>query len=72
MSDWKRIETAPKDGTRILVDFGRAGIHAVAWEESVSGLEIWCVDDRKHGPFPLRGYVNEDIKGWQPLPPPAA
>ncbi|GJD41361.1 WYL domain-containing protein [Methylobacterium bullatum] len=61
------METAPKDGTRILVEFDHnAGIHAVAWEESVSGSTIWCVDDRKHGPFPLRGYMN--ALRWWPLP----
>ncbi len=66
---WKPIETAPKDGTRILVDFGnKVGVHTVAWEENVAGTTIWSVDDGKHGPYPLRGYMEADVKGWMPLP----
>lgn len=65
---WRSPETAPKDGTRVIMDFGRAGIHIVAWEESVCGTTIWCVDDNKHGPYALRGYLDEDIRGWLPLP----
>ena len=65
--EWRPMDTAPMDGTRILVDFGDTGVHAVAWEEA-KGIEIWAVDDRKHGPFPLRGYSTSDILGWIPLP----
>lgn len=69
---WQPMASVPKDGTRILVDFGSAGIHAVAWEEAVNGPpDIWCVDDRKHGPFALRGYQACDCRGWMPLPAPA-
>jgi hypothetical protein len=54
------------------MDFGAdLGVHAVAWEETVAGTTIWAVDDNKHGPYPLRGYVDEDIHGWMPLPKPA-
>jgi hypothetical protein len=61
--DWQTMETAPRDGTRILVDFGSNGVHAVSWED-----DIWSVDDQKHGPYPLRGYIETDVKGWMPLP----
>lgn len=68
---WLPMESAPKDGTRILVDFGRAGVHAVSWDQPVGcDWMIWCVDDRKHGPHPLRGYIEPDERGWRSLPPP--
>lgn len=65
---WRDIASAPKDGTRILIDFGPCGVHAVAWEEALSGIATWCVDDCKHGPYALRGYVEKDVQGWQSLP----
>lgn len=64
---WMPMESAPIDGTRILVDFGQRGVHAVSWKEG-KGIVTWCVDDSKHGPWPLRGYIESDVKGWQPLP----
>jgi hypothetical protein len=69
--DWQPIETAPLDGTRILAWFGPSdGVHAVTWEESVTGITSWCVDDDKHGPYPLRGYSDPFPTHWMPLPAP--
>jgi hypothetical protein len=74
MGEWKPIESAPKDGTRILVFFGAMGVHAVAWTEpSYADWEIWCVDDNKHGPYALRGYNDTGPRApthWMPLPAP--
>lgn len=73
-SGWQPIETALKDGTPILVDFGKHGIHRVIWDSPFDwgeGTKIWCVDDQKHGPYPLRGYSESDEAGWMPLPPPS-
>jgi hypothetical protein len=75
-SVWLPIETAPKDGTRILVAFKKrnlnGGVHAVSWGnlygEATPESGVWCVDDQKHGPYPLRGYLDEDVIGWMPLP----
>jgi hypothetical protein len=68
-ADWQPMETAPRDGTPVLVDFGRAGVHRVLWGSGPNhDFEIWSVDDRKHGPYPLRGYIETDVKGWMPLP----
>ena len=73
MSEWQPIETAPKDGTSILVYFGTIGVRQVAWTEpSYADWEIWCVDDNKHGPYALRGYSDEGPRApthWMPLPP---
>lgn len=72
MSDWQPIETAPKDGTDILVTVGTGGrCHVVAWldEHGEPSAEYgwWRVDDNKHGPYSLRGASPTH---WMPLPDP--
>ena len=75
---WQSIETAPKDGTLILVHFGTKGVRAVSWDspfhdEVNEENGIWCVDDDKHGPFGLRGYLDGHPSApthWMHLPPP--
>lgn len=68
---WLPMDSAPRDGTRILVAFKRSGVEAVSWAPSpATGFEIWCVDDHKVGPYALRGYVEADVLGWMPLPDP--
>lgn len=75
---WQPIETAPKDGTLILISFGEKGVRAVSWDSPWADpvtLEngIWCVDDDKHGPYPLRGYNDVGYNApthWMPLPEP--
>jgi hypothetical protein len=58
---WQPIETAPKDGTGILVS--AAGFcHAVEWQEE---FDWWAVDDNKLGPFRLRGAAPTH---WMHLP----
>jgi hypothetical protein len=65
---WNLIETAPKNETPILIDFGSLGIHRVIWTTSINGTEGWCVEDNKYGPYALRGYQEDEIRGWLPLP----
>jgi len=60
MTDWKPIETAPKDGTFILVAVpGEVAIHIML----VWWLDGWCLD-----------MTNTPIVGnpthWMPLPEP--
>lgn len=66
------IETAPRDGTVILVYFRQHGWMSVRWtdidDDSDSEYAHWCVDDYKHGPFPVRGYKEGDDECWMPLP----
>jgi len=73
---WLPIESAPKDGTRILVSFGTLGVREVSWTEPhTADWKIWCVDDNKHGPYALRGYSDEGPKApshWRPIPAPPA
>ena len=61
MTEWRPIETAPKDGQAILVTDGR-GCYCVEWSEE---FDWWTVDDNKLGPFRLRGSAPTH---WAPLP----
>jgi hypothetical protein len=63
MSEWQPIETAPKDGTAVLVSEGRF-CYCVEWNEE---FDWWAVDDNKLGPFRLRGSAPTH---WMPLPAP--
>jgi len=69
------MSTAPKDGSTILVFFKRHGWVSVSWDSQEddgpkSEYAHWHVDDFKHGPYPLRGYIAEDCLGWMSLPAP--
>lgn len=54
MNDWKPIETAPKDGTRVLVWSQRIGCVEICWWdgddwESMNGLYApHCGDEPTH------------------------
>ena len=64
--EWQPIETAPKDGTDILVMTGET-MHVVRWINIHGDFDYWAVDDNKHGPFTLRGKAPTH---WLPLPEP--
>ena len=66
LSEWQPIETAPKDGTDILVMTGET-MHVVRWINIHGDFDYWAVDDNKHGPFTLRGKAPTN---WMPLPDP--
>lgn len=75
MSEWQPIETAPKDGTLILVyepvrQYAEAGIYMVSWDrEYPYQPKTWCIV-----------YSEQDEQGgcatvdwatyWMPLPEP--
>lgn len=61
VEQWRPIETAPKDGTDVLVH-AAGSTYAVSWCEEAEG---WVVDDNKHGPYRLRGSYPTH---WMPLP----
>ncbi len=72
--NWKPIETAPKDGTPIILwaknllhgGYGRAGNYVIGrWMQH--DIEWWHVDDGKFGPYPLRG---PSPTYWMPCPDP--
>ena len=62
--EWQPIETAPKDGTDMLVMTGET-MHVVRWINIHGDFDYWAVDDNKHGPFTLRGKAPTH---WLPLP----
>lgn len=55
---------APFDGVPVLIctDHSIEPVHRVFWDDG------WKVNDHKHGPFALRGYMK--VSHWMPLPPP--
>lgn len=63
MTDWQPIETAPKDGTRILLhlrqdeegDYVRIGY----WGKWNGHLSTWCLAE---------GDGDDNPTHWQPLP----
>ncbi len=65
--EWQPIETAPKDGSEVLLfvpsaSFGRNVMSAV-WDNDNGGCDAsWVV---------LEGYIGEyNPTHWMPLPPP--
>jgi hypothetical protein len=64
---WRGIESAPKDGRRILV-WCPHGQYVVFWPDPHDHeVDWWHVTDNKNGPYPLRGGSPTH---WRPLPPP--
>lgn len=80
---WQPIETAPKDGTRILSTGGRPDLHYDDFPETAPPPEavvIWWNDNGQFDPAGWRfcsydsGYYGdwEDPTHWMPLPAPPA
>lgn len=69
MTDWQPIETALKDGTRILMAFewfGQRGVEMCHWYERDGNLPAgWSLDG---------GTMGDSYKllGWMPVPEPPA
>ena len=70
MNEWQPIETAPKDGTRILVYNG--SIYVAAWEEATMTLKE--KKDWVYSCYSLNGWNYYEIvyepTHWMPLPKP--
>lgn len=76
--EWQPIDSAPKDGTRVLGYCEANGIRyiAVIWyrgEKFKDSLYQWRIahDDASVGGFG-EGLPNGGATHWQPLPPPPA
>jgi len=66
---WRPMETAPKDGSRILA-YGDIGLQGTAVVGIVKWIDIWSQwdanDDPEEGPWPCK------LICWMPLPEPPA
>jgi hypothetical protein len=64
--EWQPIETAPKDGTRILVCKKRSGHPA-----DIGQVRIlkWRTD-HWYGDIPATYFQDQDLIAWMPLPEP--
>jgi hypothetical protein len=76
MSEWQPIETAPKDGTRILLGGGwyddEAGgpvrVSMVArWAQLNRGTHGWLIAEREGG---YNNVTYDDPTHWMPVPDP--
>jgi hypothetical protein len=64
MSDWQEMETAPKDGTRMLGCFWPSGIAIFKRHDCGGRYETWVTDE---------GFPCKPPRHWMPLPePPSA
>lgn len=69
--EWQPIDTAPKDGTPVLLAFG--GITVLGWWEGESRYP-WRIVDEFEVDDSDRAYINAAmghvVSHWMPLPPP--
>ena len=74
MNSWQTIETAPKDGTPVLL-WARNLLHVgdcvvaryISLDRQQPSIKSWHVNDGKFGPYALRG---PSPTHWQPQPEP--
>lgn len=66
MSDWQPIETAPKDGTVILLGDNRYAKPAYLMAEWDRDYEYWMTKTSSRGHFQFW----RDATHWMPLPEP--
>lgn len=68
MTDWHPIETAPKDGTKILVINNRGNMAVALWQEW-AGRGQWVPMFGSAGDHPfLNGGCGSVCTHWMPLP----
>lgn len=61
--EWRTIDSAPKDGTLVLVRNSLGTVHVARWGKrylGTGGQLSWFTDDK---------YVGGVVTHWQPLPP---
>lgn len=60
MSEWRPIETAPKDGTPVIICTSGGKVFRARW----FGGAVWSVDGYSVG------FETSDVTHWMPLPQP--
>lgn len=68
MSDWKPIETAPKNGNLIDVWVGGERVTDVHWRKSFYGQGWHCVDEDRS--VRMVEHIHGTPTHWMPLPEP--
>lgn len=61
VAHWQSIDTAPKDGTDVLVLHGGEFMSVVWWDETLGGWLVAALADQS---------IYVDATHWAPLPPP--
>lgn len=68
-TDWRAIETAPKDGSFILVaanNFGKSVVGEAYWRDEPSAW--WWANTDPGGPHDEAIYMSWNVTHWMPLP----
>jgi len=66
---WYTMESAPKDGTRILAVWGRHGVQIIAWHSWRSRPEYFVKPGACWKPENGHVPINVTPNAWQHLPP---
>lgn len=74
MSEWQPIETAPKDGTEVLLWFAQFGWRSIGawlpWGDSSYPFLWQCAGRNLHRPWKYEGDDGSYPTHWHPLPEP--
>jgi hypothetical protein len=62
MSEWQPIETAPRDGTWIIVLMGNGQVWKASWGRDRRNEMHWCTD--------VLSLARCRVTHWMPLPDP--
>lgn len=64
VSQWQPFETAPKDGTEVLIASIRHGVRVARYQPWIKGCE-WFIG---LNPGPSGGTYTNDVTHWMPVP----
>lgn len=73
MSEWLPIETAPKDGTRIMIADHRGGVWFAKWDNEIFDTQNdrrakgWLIFDPEDSWYVVYSPAEETTH-WQPVP----
>lgn len=70
MSEWKPIETAPKDGRKIMIYCPEVIVPGVIYLEEISIVYAYESSFRETGWIGLGRHWGASPTHWMPLPPP--
>lgn len=68
---WQKMDTAPRDGTHILIAFGEDHVSSAAYTRNDDDPHPWKFVDQQADGVPIFNGARDDQYGpthWQPLP----